>query len=427
MFLCSLRTSLLTAYEGIPEAHHCRLEVLKVASVPERHAEDPEDPGSKLVVLYRYFIEDDNQNSFIQAAAARSREVLKLVNFDGDNIDAVQDVPIERGDEVVGLTIGVLREIIPQRVDEAGWMIGNVEAAFIALRNRFGSLRLLNISLDKKLYGRFPAVMYLRKAAGDPDIAQYPTSLTDMKVEGDLIHLFSNLPVPEWTWRNVSGAPSEGELRESYETFQDEFGGSAKEDTEKQQALHIGFKCGEPKEVYIFKGGGYDSDCIRPRLDSTSETIYPFPLAKLDGFDGTTATSIGPILAISAKGTRIAIAHWKRILVWAIDPGAFLNAFEDPTVDVEELDAIGDSEYMSYCGHSFYEAYERVGTMIVIPPVELPNDSVVRKLGFTEEDTLHGLTARGLVSWDMRAGCAGRQTKRSLDPDIGWDFHKQDT
>ncbi|KAF2232474.1 hypothetical protein EV356DRAFT_248654 [Viridothelium virens] len=191
-------------------------------------------------------------------------------------------------------------------------------------------------------------------------------------------------------------------------------------------ALHVGFKHEHPKQIYLVKSGRDSSACSPLEVGIFYNHTKLFTVAKLDGFDGTIMPSIGPILAISAGGTRIATAHWKGVLVWAIDPEAFLDPFEDPSVDVKELDSADDSEYASSCGHSFYQVYERVGKAVVIPPVELPNDSVVHKLAFVGEDKLYGLTGHGLVSWDMRVGCAGRQTKRSFDKLNGVDSLVQD-
>lgn len=181
------------------------------------------------------------------------------------------------------------------------------------------------------------------------------------------------------------------------------------------------------KGPYIVKSLQYPDDCEPLKVGALTEDTSPIAVAKLQGYDNLTQTSIGPILAVSRSGTRIAIAVWKRLLVWAIDPQAFLNPFEDPTVDVEAMDAAGDPGYTQACGHFYYRAYERVGNVILLPPIELQNDdAVVHKLAFVDEDILYGMTDKGLVSWEMRPGCARRRFTGSVNENAGCDVRMQE-
>ena len=177
------------------------------------------------------------------------------------------------------------------------------------------------------------------------------------------------------------------------------------------KSLCIGIKHTEQNEAFLIKGVHDTPSCVTLELGSHSDpyTHSQKIVARLEGYDDNIKTSIGPILAISDSGARIAIAFWKRILVWAIDPQAFLDPFEDPSSDIETMDAAGGHAYIDACGQFLYQAYDIREDLVVLPPIELQNDIVVHKLAFSDEDILFGLTARGLVSWDMRLGCAGRQ------------------
>ena len=185
-------------------------------------------------------------------------------------------------------------------------------------------------------------------------------------------------------------------------------------------------KLKDQKGAYIVKGVHYPGGCTSLKVGTFAEDTVNAAVAKLEGYDSLTQTSIGPILAISRGGTRIAIAVWKRLLIWAVNPQAFLRPDEDPTVDVEAMDAAGDPGYTEACGHSFYRAYDRVGNVTILPPVELKNDAVVHKLAFVDEDILYGLTDQGLVSWDMRAGCAGRQIMDTVNRKAGVDVRMEE-
>ena len=179
--------------------------------------------------------------------------------------------------------------------------------------------------------------------------------------------------------------------------------------------LAIGIRHSEPQEACIIKSVQYPNECNPIIVGSFRDDAMRYTVAKLCGFDNTLQTSVGPVLAISSDATRIAIAVWKRVWVWAISPDAFLDPNEDPTADVEAMDEAGDPEYLEFCGHWYYRMYEREGRIVSLPPVELENDMVIHKLTFAGEDLLYGLTSRGLVLWDMRAGCAGRRSVGTMD------------
>lgn len=104
-------------------------------------------------------------------------------------------------------------------------------------------------------------------------------------------------------------------------------------------------------------------------------------VARLWGFQNPT-NSLGCKIAASDRGTRLAVANWNVIYVWALEPDALI-----------EENANG-----------FYPSYFRSTSsgMIELRPIVLPLDAVCFKLGFThQEDELIAITDRGVMYWDL--------------------------
>ncbi|KAH1840878.1 hypothetical protein KXX54_002294 [Aspergillus fumigatus] len=104
-------------------------------------------------------------------------------------------------------------------------------------------------------------------------------------------------------------------------------------------------------------------------------------VARLWGFQNPT-NSLGCKIATSDRGTRLAVANWNVIYVWALEPDALI-----------EENANG-----------FYPSYFRSTSsgMIELRPIVLPLDAVCFKLGFThQEDELIAITDRGVMYWDL--------------------------
>ena len=131
VFCYSLGPELLATYLGLEASDRYKLEILRVATPAKSHKVNPhQKPTSTLIVLCRYSIRKDRENSFVVSAARRSRCILKLVRFDGDCVSAVRNVHVEKRDEVMGLA-----------ADEKG------KTAVIAIRTLLGSQEILIVSL----------------------------------------------------------------------------------------------------------------------------------------------------------------------------------------------------------------------------------------------------------------------------------------
>lgn len=103
--------------------------------------------------------------------------------------------------------------------------------------------------------------------------------------------------------------------------------------------------------------------------------------ARLWGFRSST-DSLGCRVAASTKGTRIAIANWDIIHVWALEPGALV-----------EMDPEG-----------YYHPSSRSPStgQIELQPIVLRLNAVCSQLRFTKkENELVAITDRGIMLWNL--------------------------
>ncbi|KAF7591747.1 hypothetical protein BBP40_001127 [Aspergillus hancockii] len=117
-------------------------------------------------------------------------------------------------------------------------------------------------------------------------------------------------------------------------------------------------------------------------------------VARLWGFQDST-NSLGCIVAASKRGTRIAIANWNVLYIWALQPSALI-----------ERNASG-----------FYPSSLQSSSsdMIELRPVVLPLDAVCFKLRFMDaEDELLAITDRGLMYWDLGPLGRGQRMTQQL-------------
>ncbi|KAI9933388.1 hypothetical protein AWENTII_002562 [Aspergillus wentii] len=117
-------------------------------------------------------------------------------------------------------------------------------------------------------------------------------------------------------------------------------------------------------------------------------------VARLWGFQDP-VNSLGSLVAFSNRGTRIAVANWNVIYVWALEPEALI-----------EENANG-----------FYPLNFRSSSsgMIELRPIVLQVGAVCFKLRFMNgEDKLVVITDRGVMSWDLGPLGKGERTIHQL-------------
>lgn len=118
-------------------------------------------------------------------------------------------------------------------------------------------------------------------------------------------------------------------------------------------------------------------------------------VGRLWGFQDST-NSLGCIVAASNHGTRLAVANWNTIYIWALEPNALI-----------ERNASG---FYPPCSQSASSG------MIELRPVTLQLGAVCFKLRFTDkEDELLALTDRGVVYWNFGPLGKGERTVHKLE------------
>ncbi|PGG96689.1 hypothetical protein GX51_07688 [Blastomyces parvus] len=113
-------------------------------------------------------------------------------------------------------------------------------------------------------------------------------------------------------------------------------------------------------------------------------------VARLAGYS-TSMNSLPGIVATSPRATRLAIANWKTITVWPLDPRAIIERNADGVYPECMID-VG------------------VTGAVLLEPVVLESEAVCFKLRFGEsEDEIVSLTDRGVMRWEIGAGAVGRK------------------
>lgn len=150
------------------------------------------------------------------------------------------------------------------------------------------------------------------------------------------------------------------------------------------------------------------------------------------------SNSIGGIIATSTSGTRIAIANWDVIYVWALNPSQIIeensggyyrtpNTFHrspsssvsstpSPAPNAEEGTETAARNKSAALSHADEE-------MIELKPIVLPLGAVCFKLEFVEgkDDELVALTDKGVMSWSLGPSGKGRRDLRETLPVVDED------
>lgn len=93
------------------------------------------------------------------------------------------------------------------------------------------------------------------------------------------------------------------------------------------QALHITLdrRPGPAAGCYLLKSVHYPAECTRFDPTEKYASLEHRVVAKLEILDMHLQSSLGIIMAVSHDSRRIALATWDTVLVYALDPSAFLS------------------------------------------------------------------------------------------------------
>ena len=121
-------------------------------------------------------------------------------------------------------------------------------------------------------------------------------------------------------------------------------------------------------------------------------------VGRLWGYNQAPVTSLPGVIAYSPNGSRIAIADWDKILVWALN-GEVL------------VDGNTGSQYYDMVQENKLEHNH-----VVLTPILLKAGSVVRQMAFGRiEDELAVLTSGGLQIWNLGPSGTGKREVHHLD------------
>jgi hypothetical protein len=137
-------------------------------------------------------------------------------------------------------------------------------------------------------------------------------------------------------------------------------------------------------------------------LDINFRTLLRFEVVgRLWGYNQAPVTSLPGVVAYSRNGSRIAIADWDKILVWALNG----EALADGNTGSQYYDMVQENKLEQ--------------DHVVLKPILLKAGSVVRQMAFGRiEDELAVLTSGGLQIWNLGPSGTGRREEHHLDV---WD------
>jgi hypothetical protein len=137
-------------------------------------------------------------------------------------------------------------------------------------------------------------------------------------------------------------------------------------------------------------------------LDISFRTLLEAEVVgRLWGYNQAPVTSLPGVVAYSRNGSRIAIADWDKILVWALN-GEVLT---DGNIGSQYYDMVQENKLEQ--------------NHVVLKPILLKAGSVVRQMAFGRiEDELAVLTSGGLQIWNLGPSGTGKRELHHLDE---WD------
>jgi hypothetical protein len=166
------------------------------------------------------------------------------------------------------------------------------------------------------------------------------------------------------------------------------------------------------KGAYLLKALDYSPSCVPFDMDRDYPNLEHLLVAELADCPIDDLSSIGLKLAVSPRAYRIAIAHWRTLFIYSLDPKAFL----DPGYGLPLGGGVpGDYAYIQGCGWHFYRCGEFAGACVILKPVKLECTGVIFGLEWRNEDELWGWTEEGVVRWNIGVGAKGRRGKFALE------------
>lgn len=121
----------------------------------------------------------------------------------------------------------------------------------------------------------------------------------------------------------------------------------------------------------------------------------------------TNLPSNGLKVAISPRSRRIALAAWRTLRIYSIEPLAFLNS--SYAAQDHFLKYPSDYAYTEECGYNYYKNNAIGTTGVVLEPVDIPSSGVIYGIQWRNEDELWAWTDEGVCKWNLGVWTNGRR------------------
>lgn len=126
--------------------------------------------------------------------------------------------------------------------------------------------------------------------------------------------------------------------------------------------------------------------------------------------------TIGLKVAVSPLSHRVALAAWRTLKIYSLDPDAFLSSkYSYGSRKTHSRRHPYDYAFTTFCGWDFYRNGTRFGTCVLLEPVDIKINGVIYLLEWRTEAELWALTSEGVCKWDVGAWANGR----TISADMG--------
>lgn len=127
--------------------------------------------------------------------------------------------------------------------------------------------------------------------------------------------------------------------------------------------------------------------------------------------------TIGLKTAVSPRGYRVALAAWRTLKIYAINPEAFLIPKYAPrhSTKVHGFMVSNYNRRMKRLGLEFFSNRPREANYVLLEPVDIQNTGVIHALHWISEDELWALTDEGICQWNFGVLANGQRTKSPVE------------
>lgn len=125
--------------------------------------------------------------------------------------------------------------------------------------------------------------------------------------------------------------------------------------------------------------------------------------------------SIGLRVAVSPRASRIALAAWRTLRIYAFDPMSFLTTSRDHATDHIGVGSRLDPYFAHVWRSGYYDNYTYEGEHVVLKPVAVPSTGVIHALRWVSEDELWGVTDEGVCRWNFGVSATGKAAQGELE------------